>query len=327
MKLRFTLPILWAALILWSCSPDDPLIDSTISYSNFYVTLNERPQDQMILGLLDARSSIGEVDLRIISQSPADALTLDTETGQLSVKDSSLFDINDTELIRAQVAVTDSMHTETLDVWITLAVSDTVISYFQDIALGFEFGNASEITRKWSTNMKVFVDGDPSQEVRTTLENAIQELNSLATDGFAIELVEDRLSSNCYLFFGTENAFLQQFPDAADALGDNWGLFTVWFDNDTITRARIFVDTRRPAPRIQRSLTLEELVQPLGLAKDSPRFPNSIFYETRNNGGFAEAYSDLDRELVRLLYHPRMTVGLNKTQAAARVEEILKSEW
>ncbi|MEL6629761.1 MAG: hypothetical protein AAFQ92_30095, partial [Bacteroidota bacterium] len=86
MKLRFTLLILWAALLLWSCSPSDPLIDSTISYSNFYVTLTERPQDQMILGLLDARSSIGEVDFRIISQSPADALTLDTETGQLIVK-------------------------------------------------------------------------------------------------------------------------------------------------------------------------------------------------------------------------------------------------
>ena len=35
------------------------------------------------------------------------------------------------------------------------------ISYFKEIALGFEFGNASNITRKWSSELKIFVKGKP----------------------------------------------------------------------------------------------------------------------------------------------------------------------
>ena len=30
-----------------------------------------------------------------------------------------------------------------------------VIDYFKEISLGFEFGGASEITRRWQQNMKV----------------------------------------------------------------------------------------------------------------------------------------------------------------------------
>ena len=33
-----------------------------------------------------------------------------------------------------------------------------VINYLKDVALGFEFGNASSITRKWNSELKIFVD-------------------------------------------------------------------------------------------------------------------------------------------------------------------------
>ena len=34
-----------------------------------------------------------------------------------------------------------------------------VIDYFKEIALGFEFGNASNITRKWNSDLRIFVGG------------------------------------------------------------------------------------------------------------------------------------------------------------------------
>jgi hypothetical protein len=34
-----------------------------------------------------------------------------------------------------------------------------VIAYFKEIALRFEFGGASQITRKWSDPMRIFVTG------------------------------------------------------------------------------------------------------------------------------------------------------------------------
>ena len=35
-----------------------------------------------------------------------------------------------------------------------------VISYFKEIALGFEFGSSSKITRKWCSDLKVFIGGE-----------------------------------------------------------------------------------------------------------------------------------------------------------------------
>ena len=35
-----------------------------------------------------------------------------------------------------------------------------LISYFKSIALGFEFDDASKITRRWETDMNIFVGGN-----------------------------------------------------------------------------------------------------------------------------------------------------------------------
>ncbi len=37
-------------------------------------------------------------------------------------------------------------------------------------------------------------------------------------------------------------------------------------------------------------------------------------FETAGDGGFATEYSDLDKEVIGLLYHPEMAVGPNKVK-------------
>lgn len=196
-----------------------------------------------------------------------------------------------------------------------------IIDYFQDIALGFENGNNSLITRKWTHPMRVFVDGNPNDEHTQQINKTINEINDLATDGFRIDLVESLDLSNCHLFFGSSSDFSEIYPEASSEIGSNYGTFYVWWRNNEINKARIFVDTARPTITEQRSIIIEEITQSLGLGMDSPKHPNSIFYETSTNGGFATEYSDLDKEVIRLLYHPDMQIGIN----AARVEELLKS--
>ena len=51
-----------------------------------------------------------------------------------------------------------------------------VINYFKDVALGFEFGNASRITRKWNSELKIFFGGEPSTELIDELEEIILEI-------------------------------------------------------------------------------------------------------------------------------------------------------
>lgn len=57
-----------------------------------------------------------------------------------------------------------------------VAVEQEVINYFKEIALGFEFSgvNITEVTRKWTKEMKIYVDGEKPdalvQELHTIIE-------------------------------------------------------------------------------------------------------------------------------------------------------------
>jgi len=71
-----------------------------------------------------------------------------------------------------------------------------LISYFKSIALGFEFGGVTEITRRWETDLNIFVGGSPSDDLLIELENIKDEINDLATTNFVINVVNDSLISN-----------------------------------------------------------------------------------------------------------------------------------
>ena len=201
------------------------------------------------------------------------------------------------------------------------------ISYFKEVALGFENGNSSEITRKWGAAMNVFVGGNPSSANTLTLQQAVTDINQLATDGFSIEIVNDSLLANCYLFFGSGLDFADIFPEEENNVNANTtGFFSVWWNNNILNEARIVINPNLLSPTQQRSVILEEITQSTGLTNDSPLQPNSIFYETADNPGYTPEYADIDRELIRLLYHPKMTVGLDENQVDGVLRDILSNE-
>lgn len=206
------------------------------------------------------------------------------------------------------------------------AFQQQALNYFGDIALGFESGNASEITRRWQSEMRLFVGGNPSNEITDDLNSTISQLNALIEPTASIRIVTDTLQSNAYIYFGTATEYIALFPEMDGLLTNNVGFFNVWWNGDIINRARIFVDTDRINFQQQRSLIKEEVTQSLGLGKDSPLYPTSIFYETATNGGFATEFSDLDREVIRLLYHSRMTIGLNDAQSRSVITNIYLDE-
>lgn len=199
-----------------------------------------------------------------------------------------------------------------------------VIDYFKDIALGFEFGNASEITRKWNSEMRIYIGGKSNPGLLNELKKIRSEINELAKDGFKMTVVEDSLQSNYYLFFGTGLEYAQLFPSQSDLVDANWGLFSVFWDSQNyLTRGRMYVDIARADSIEQKHLLREELTQSLGLAKDSPQYQESIFQSTWTT---TNEFADIDRDLIRLLYHPDMEVGLNRIQVDTVLREILTGE-
>lgn len=326
MKTKFYGLLLIVLFVFSACSDSsEPVFQPTLTVVGLNETLNQRPEPNQSLGSISVISNIEEISYELIDESLDNALMVDANTGEVFVKDESLYDINNVSSITGEVEVTAGESIGIATITIRLKVSDVIISYFKDVALGFELGNSSEITRKWGSQMKIYVAGTTNSTLMAKLERSINDINTLATDGFSIALVSSQSQSNTYFYFGTKSEYESLFPGTD--VGTNWGLFNVWWNSDVINQARIFVDTERPSIAQQESLILEELTQALGLGKDSPKYTNSIFYETSTNGGFATEYSDLDKELVRLLYHPEMTVGLTSTQVDIKLTNILKSEW
>jgi hypothetical protein len=85
----------------------------------------------------------------------------------------------------------------------------------------------------------------------------------------------------------------------------------------------MYVDIERANATEQKHLLREELTQALGLAKDSPLYMESIF---QSRWTTTNEYAPIDRDLIRLLYHPEMLTGLNANQTEVVLTAILIGE-
>lgn len=204
------------------------------------------------------------------------------------------------------------------------AEQELAITYFKEVALGFEFGNASEITRKWDDDVKIYLGGERHEGLLQELDAVIEDLNGLIAEAdIEMSITPDTLEANVYLFIGTADDFVNVYPPAASNIDQNFGLFYTWFSNvsNTFTRAYVFVDTVRPEPLNQRHLLREELTQILGFGKDSPRFQDSIFQSRYS--GVAVEYNPFDKAVIQMLYHPSVSPGLNRLQVDPRLRDIV----
>ena len=68
------------------------------------------------------------------------------------------------------------------------------------------------------------------------------------------------------------------------------------------------------------TVIMEEMIQSLGLANDSPDYEESLFYDGWTTPAEPAA---IDWALVKLLYHPSVKVGMPKNEAMQVVRELL----
>ena len=199
-----------------------------------------------------------------------------------------------------------------------------VISYFKEIALGFEFGSSSKITRKWCSDLKVFIGGETNSILLEELDNIISEISSLSTDNFNMEIVSDSSLSNYYIFFGKGDNYANIFPSASSYVNNNWGLFFIWYNSSNcLNRGQMYVDTDRADFIQAKHLLREEFTQSLGLARDSDKYINSIFQSSWTT---TTSFSQIDKDLIRLLYHPEMQTGLNESEVDVLLRNVILNE-
>lgn len=204
------------------------------------------------------------------------------------------------------------------------AYQSRVVEYFQEVALGFEFGNSSRIVRKWSDSLYLYVGGTTLPELEMELYSIINEINALTSDGFGVAVTTDSISANYYLFLGSGAAYAELYPQQAELTKSNWGLFYLnWNGMQQLTSGHMYVDIFRADLAAQKHLLREELTQSLGLARDSKRYPDSIF---QLDWTLTSSYTDIDRDIIRLLYHPEVHSGMTKKEVKTTLEAILAQE-
>jgi len=200
-------------------------------------------------------------------------------------------------------------------------VKKHLIDYFKMIALGSEYGDQFQISKKWVDPMKIFVDGNPQQNHIDELVKIIEEINRYATDGFYMEIVHRSELANYHIFFGSGIDYIDLYQAIPELVISNNGLFTVYSNQKfQITHGHMYVNLSVLSIEEQLHILREELTQSLGLANDIKYYFESIFYDQPSR---IRTYSDQDIEVIRLLYHPKLIAGLHESNVQSVLESIL----
>lgn len=194
--------------------------------------------------------------------------------------------------------------------------SAQALDYFNAIAFGSEFSQNSQTSRvrKWVQDIRISVRGRPTRRDRATLNRIVAELNTLiAQDGIQISLTDT--DPNVAIYFAPHGQFMRYEPNYVPG---NLGFFYGWWNGRMeLTRSRILISSDRITQPERNHLIREELTQALGLMNDAWTYENSTFYQgwTRT-----QDFADIDRELVRILYDPRVKPG----QTPGQVRQALR---
>jgi hypothetical protein len=193
------------------------------------------------------------------------------------------------------------------------------ISYFKEIAFGSEFGGKTDKIRKWQDDINVKVKGQPTEEDMECLSQVVSELNDLI-DSLEIGIIEEEtelLLPNMEVYFIPHREFLNH---ASQRIAEeNWGLFFYYEDSQgVITRAKVLIASDKANEKERAHLIREEFTQALGLAQDSEKYRDSIFYQGWTT---IQQYSELDKKIIKMLYNEEIYPNMNEDKVIEHFEK------
>ena len=186
--------------------------------------------------------------------------------------------------------------------------SQEAVNYFFEIGLCPEFGRCFEpIVKKWTSDVRIKLYGNYTNADERELENIIYELSKLT--GLSIQKVTS--DANINIYFVAQSKFKKYIPQYNEDNPQD-GLFAVTpSDNNIYYKATICIEDDLDQLR-KLHLLREELTQSFGLPNDSESYLNSVFQQDPQYK--PTEYSDLDKEVIRLLYDRKIKPGMRKEE-------------
>lgn len=181
--------------------------------------------------------------------------------------------------------------------------------------------------RDATTGRAVPVPAQTSEKYYAALRNHIKDLarltgmpirlmpRDIGIGGDIIITIVPRMQMSALSFPGVSKQTLNQI------MGPSRCFFIIWPTREwAVSKARIAINSILEDDHIMHCL-LEELTQSLGLPNDSDRLRPSVFNET----AMLQNLSDLDRILIRTVYDPRISPGMDLGLFRDKAEAVVGS--
>ncbi len=216
----------------------------------------------------------------------------------------------------------------------TTAYESELIKYFGEVALQSEFNEKVNRIVKWKKPMFLYIMKDKPYKLQIiAIQKAVNSINELTTPNFKVELTDNIDKSNAQLYLGSKEMvakmapnFYKSFTDDIDIDISGFGYIEFSWNSYAIHKVSIYIDPQDSID-VQEATILEEITQSIGLPFDPESHPHSIFYEHKSRDNInTKEYSGLDKDLIKLLYHPKMKPGSNSKQVERTIKRILKNK-
>lgn len=328
-----------SAILIASCSSDSDEIKSEFEQesgnnqpeiNDQAFQIDEHSAEGTSVGIVTATDKDGDdITFTIDSES---GLEINENTGELTLGNNIALDFETAEILAFTVSAFDGKSIIEKDFILNISnvnefdlltdIQKETVSYFKYLALWQGPHNTPiDQTSKWAEPMKIFLDGTISNEFKINVENVLQEINGLTTEGsFEISLVETLDESNTHLFFGEANELETLWPDMYQTVnGQSYsGYASTNGTISTIQSARIWISNPIGV------LFKHELGHSIGLG-------HSNLCDTENS--FMCSSIDLEHEILpaeqdilRYMYHDDMPGGLTESELESYLANIIMNE-
>lgn len=185
--------------------------------------------------------------------------------------------------------------------------------------------NGAPLSEKWTGELNLFLGGGITSEYRALVENELVFLNDLITDGTILKTVDSVEESNVQLYLGPSSEIEPFWPDMFELLRNaNFSGYALYSYNGSfnIFNGRIWV--KNDGMPIFR----HELGHILGLGHSSVTYCSAESLDDRSYmcSSLAKEYSDFDKGIIKVLYHPDIQTGQNFMQLSPIIEELLLTD-
>ncbi len=193
---------------------------------------------------------------------------------------------------------------------------EDVLRYFSEVCLDAEITNSGNPNRlqRWDTPIYYWPSGAYTDADLTVLDNFASWLNTI--EGFpGIHRIENPLQANLHIYFCLPQEMISQMGDWTENLD---GAVTFYYNNDSIYQATICCRSDIDQ-QIRNSVILEEIYNGLGPIQDTDLRSDSIIFSGYSTPQHLTAVDEL---LLRLLYHPQLTCGMDSTACQSAIRQL-----